>query len=413
MTLRGLTWDHPRAYQPLQAFATLRPDIAVSWDRQSLAAFEAKPIAELAQSYDLMIIDHPGLGAAIAAQAIQPLDQLVPADQLAAWQAGAVGPTWASYTVASTTGPSTTGPSTTGPSATGAAQQWAIPIDAATQVSVFRPDLLAGPPGDWSEVPALARRHRTALCLGGPHAFLTLLAMCASARPARPARPARTAAHRSGPATRPPPAAPAQRRVRRAGHPARRVGRGGPGDLPGRPDRGARGPGRRGGGLLPAGLRLRQLRPARTAAASAVAWADAPTFGSARPGSVLGGTGLAVSAPRRPDPAEVRRFLIAFGAPDVQAGLVPAHGGQPALAAAWDSAAIDQAWGGYYRSTRRSLDAAWVRPRADGWITLQEHASALVRAVISGQASAHQATTLINASYRELTRPERAEAGTT
>ena len=37
MTLRGLTWDHPRAYQPLQAFATHRPDLAVSWDRQSLA----------------------------------------------------------------------------------------------------------------------------------------------------------------------------------------------------------------------------------------------------------------------------------------------------------------------------------------------------------------------------------------
>ena len=408
MTLRGLTWDHPRAYQPLQAFATLRPDIAVSWDRQSLAAFEAKPIAELAQSYDLMIIDHPGLGAAIAAQAIQPLDQLVPADQLATWQAGSVGPTWASYTVASTTGPSTTGPSTTGPSATGAAQQWAIPIDAATQVSVFRPDLLPGPPGDWSEVPALARRHRTALCLGGPHAFLTLLAMCASARPAPPtvgpplrARDA-PAARCSSPATRPPrwascaPCGP--RRTRRFPRPTR--------SRCTRPWPPGRWPTARWPTATPA-------TPGPDPAAARLAWADAPTFGSARPGSVLGGTGLAVSAPRRPDPAEVRRFLIAFGAPDVQAGLVPAHGGQPALAAAWDSAAIDQAWGGYYRSTRRSLDAAWVRPRADGWITLQEHASALVRAVISGQASAHQATTLINASYRELTPAEPAEAGTT
>ncbi len=129
-------------------------------------------------------------------------------------------------------------------------------------------------------------------------------------------------------------------------------------------------------------------RPA--AGRHALAWADAPTFGSPRPGSVLGGTGLAVSAPRRPEPAEVLRFLTAFLAPDVQAGLVPAHGGQPALAAAWDSAAVDQAWGGYYSSTRRSLDAAWVRPRADGWIALQDQASALVRAAITGEASAHQ-----------------------
>ena len=152
-------------------------------------------------------------------------------------------------------------------------------------------------------------------------------------------------------------------------------------------------------------------RPA--AGRRALAWADAPTFGSARPGSVLGGTGLAVSAPRRPDPAEVLRFLTAFLAPDVQAGLVPAHGGQPAQAAAWDSARVDQAWGGYYSSTRRSLDAAWVRPRADGWIAVQDHASALVRAAITGQASAHEAITVINASYRELSPAERAEAGTT
>ena len=127
MTLRGLTWDHPRAYRPLQAFAAQRPDIAVSWDRQSLADFEARPIATLAQSYDLMIIDHPGLGAALAAHALQPLDRLVPAGQLAEWQAGSAGPTWASYTMPSTTGPG---------------RQWAVPIDAASQVSVFRPDLL-------------------------------------------------------------------------------------------------------------------------------------------------------------------------------------------------------------------------------------------------------------------------------
>jgi multiple sugar transport system substrate-binding protein len=122
---------------------------------------------------------------------------------------------------------------------------------------------------------------------------------------------------------------------------------------------------------------------------------------------------LAVSAPRRPDPAEVLGFLTAFLTPDVQAGLIPAQGGQPAVAAAWDRADVDQAWGRYYSSTRRSLDAAWVRPRADGWIALQDHAGELVRAVITGQASAREVTTLINASYRELTRPERAEAGRT
>jgi multiple sugar transport system substrate-binding protein len=379
MTLRGLTWDHPRAYRPLQAFAAHRPDIAVSWDRQSLAEFEARPIAALAGNYDLMIIDHPGLGAALAAHALQPLDQLVLAKDLARWEAGSAGPTWASYTMSSTTG---------------AGQQWAIPIDAATQVSVFRPDLLDAVPRDWAEVPALARRHRTALCLGGPHAFLTLLAMCASAGSARDdLLPPREAAE----------ALSILRAVWAAAD--QELGQADPITVH---------------EALAAGTvaycplaygyaSYAQPAPGRCA----LAWADAPTFGSARPGSVLGGTGLAVSAARRPDPAEVRAFLTAFLAPDVQAGLVPAHGGQPAQAAAWDSAAVDQAWGGYYRSTRRSLDAAWVRPRADGWIALQDHGSALVRAVITGQVRAHETINVINANYRDLTRPERAEAGRT
>ncbi len=384
MTLRGLTWDHPRAYRPLQAFAAHCPDLAVSWDRQSLADFEARPIATLAQSYDLMIIDHPGLGAALAAHALQPLDQLVPAGQLAEWRAGSAGPTWASYTM----------PSTTGPSTTGSVRQWAVPIDAATQVSVFRPDLLDAVPRDWPGVPALARDHRTALCLGGPHAFLTLLAMCASAGPARDELlPPREAAEALGILQAV--WAAADQNISQADpigvHEALAAGT-----------------------VAYCPLAYGYASYARPAAGRhTLAWADAPTFGSARPGSVLGGTGLAVSAPRRPDPAEVRGFLTAFLAPDVQAGLVPAHGGQPAQAAAWDSAAVDQAWGGYYRAVRRSLDAAWVRPRADGWIAVQDQASALVRAAISGEASAQETTTVINASYRELARPERAEAGST
>jgi multiple sugar transport system substrate-binding protein len=386
MTLRGLTWDHPRAYRPLEAFAQSCPQIQVSWDRQSLADFEARPIATVARSYDLMIIDHPGLGAAIATQALQPLDEIVPADQLAAWQAGSAGPTWASYVMSSTTGADHTG--------TG--RPWAVPIDAATQVSVLRPGQLDAAPRDWAGVPAMARRHRTALCLGGPHAFLTLLGMCASARPGPPADPL----------LHPADAAAAIELLRAVWREAdQEVSVGDPitvheamaaGTIAYCP-------------LAYGYASYARPQPGR----HALAWADAPGFGSPRPGTVLGGTGLAVSAPRRPDPAEVLRFLIAFLAPEVQAGLVPAQAGQPALAAAWDSPVVDQAWGWYYSSTRRSLGAAWVRPRADGWIPLQDLASTLVRAAITGEVSATETITQINAGYRALTQPEPAEAGTT
>jgi multiple sugar transport system substrate-binding protein len=159
VSLRGMAWDHPRAYQPLEAFAKECPSPAVSWDRRSLADFEARPVTELARQYDVMIIDHPGLGAAIAAGAIQPLRRLVPRGVMAERKATSFVPTWDSYVVGG--------------------QPWALPVDAATQVSVYRPDLMTAAPRGWAEVPALAREHRVALCLGGPHAFLAVLAMCA------------------------------------------------------------------------------------------------------------------------------------------------------------------------------------------------------------------------------------------
>jgi multiple sugar transport system substrate-binding protein len=114
MTLRGMAWDHPRAYQPLEAFAKECPSPAVSWDRQSLADFDARPLTELARQYDLMIVDHPGLGAAITAGAIQPLRRLVPQEVLDGWKGSSFGPTWDSYVVGG--------------------QPWALPVDAATQV---------------------------------------------------------------------------------------------------------------------------------------------------------------------------------------------------------------------------------------------------------------------------------------
>jgi multiple sugar transport system substrate-binding protein len=73
-----------------------------------------------------MIIDHPGLGAAIAAGAIQPLRRLVPQEVMEEWKATSFVPTWDSYVAGG--------------------QPWGLPVDAATQVSVVRPGLLGPDP---------------------------------------------------------------------------------------------------------------------------------------------------------------------------------------------------------------------------------------------------------------------------
>ncbi len=63
-----------------------------------------------------------------------------------------------------------------------AGHQWALPLDAAAQICVVRPDLMGGrpPPVTWQEVAAAAREVPFTLVQGGPHALLTLLAICAA-----------------------------------------------------------------------------------------------------------------------------------------------------------------------------------------------------------------------------------------
>ncbi len=373
MTLRGMTWDHPRAYEPLIAYADEHPTPRVRWDRQSLEDFEAHPIGDLAVRYDLIVMDHPGLGAAISAGALRPLHDLVDVATLSRWQSASVARTWTSYAMDG--------------------RQWAVPIDAATQVSIRRPDLLDAAPTSWSEVVAVASTHRTALCLGGPHALLGLLAMQASALGADDG---------DGRADllEPDVAAPAIELLRTVWlHADREVSAGNPIDV-------HEAMATRDIAYCPLAYGYVSYAKPR-ASAQALRYTDAPRFDGAtapapRPGSVLGGTGLAVSARSGADDDEVTAFLTAFLDPAIQGEFVPRHGGQPASIVAWDSRAVDEAWGGYYSGTRRTLDTAYIRPRLDGWIGLQDHASALVRnAIVRGRGAAAAIDT-INESYRGL-----------
>jgi multiple sugar transport system substrate-binding protein len=366
--LRGITWDHPRGYAALAELERLdaaadsrygQVPSPLRWDRQPLEAFESTPIAGLAARYDVLVIDHPGLGAASAS--LLPLDELFSAGELGAWAAAAVGPSFGSYRYAG--------------------HQWALPLDAATQICVVRPDLVGGraAPVTWQDVVALAREVPIALVLGGPHALLTLLAMCAARGDPPVAEDgagspvcdfAETGAARDGALAALELLAALYARTDHglaAGNPIEVLEAMAAGDAaaccplvygyvtysePGR-------------------------RPHALAAHGAPAWTP-----GGRPGSVLGGTGLALSRrvaggakKQTAAMAHLRRLL----AGRVQEDLVPRAGGQPALRAAWESAAVNAACGGFYQQTRATLEHAWVRPRFAGWIAFQGEGSAIVR----------------------------------
>jgi hypothetical protein len=74
VSLRGMTWDHARGYDPMvatsAAYAAAHPGVTITWEKRSLQAFADRPISEMAETYDLMVIDHPHVGE--VAKAGQP-----------------------------------------------------------------------------------------------------------------------------------------------------------------------------------------------------------------------------------------------------------------------------------------------------------------------------------------------------
>jgi multiple sugar transport system substrate-binding protein len=141
LTLHGLTWDHPRAWEGLEAethrLHAARPDIRLTWDRHSLRGFETRPIIETAAQYDMIILDHPFMGDAVASACLMDLSRQ---DDLAGLLRDElyIGPSMASYRLGGGV--------------------WAVPIDAACQVAAWRPDRIDHPPATLAEVAAQAGR---------------------------------------------------------------------------------------------------------------------------------------------------------------------------------------------------------------------------------------------------------------
>lgn len=333
MTALGLTWDHPRGRDALREAARRAPEPVVEWVVQPLEGFESAPIAELAAAHDLLVLDHPHIGEAVAEGCLRPLDDLFPAADLARWRDGSVGPSMASYVWAG--------------------RHWALPLDVATQVVARRPDLPT--PASWDEVEEMARRLPVAPSVAGPHAVLTLLTMAAG-----------EGAFPGGDVLLPDEVAlPTLARLRRLAERA--------------PD-GTE-------ALNPIAL-LKAMAAGEIALCPAVfgyvTYAGRVAFsdslrGPGGLGGVLGGTGIAVTARARLAP-ELLAHLAHLMDPATQAGLLAEHGGQPSARAAWTDPGVNARSAGFYAATLATAEAALLRPRFDGYVAFQTAASDRIRA---------------------------------
>ncbi len=370
-TLRGMTWDHPRGYDPMvatsEAYARAHPGVTITWERRSLQAFADRPISEMATTYDLMVIDHPHVGEVARQGNLLPLDGLRDTE-MAALAAGSVGLSHPSYEFAG--------------------RQWALAIDTATPVAALRPDRLDAAPAVWSEVLKLARQGRVGFALIPINALMTFFGLARNLGYAVAATPDRLMERQQ--------AAHVLDLMREI------VALMDPRCLTLDPigiyewmGRTADGP-----QYSPFGYGYTNYSRAGFCAYP-LTFHDAPGVLHPDPsGTVLGGTGIAVSAfTQHPEVAVDYAFWIA-GA-ECQRGLFTASGGQPGHAAAWEDDACNAMTRDFFRNTRRTLDTAWLRPRHDGYMAFQDQAGGIVHRCLTGAASPKATLDALEAAYRE------------
>ena len=145
ITLKGMTWDHARGYDPMIAtskeYSKKNSDIEILWDKRSLQAFADRPIELMAHDYDFIVIDHPHVGEASSKKLLYNFSLAKNySNQLEELSKRSVGMSHASYNFHN--------------------GQYALAIDAATPVAAYRPDLLDNIPSNINDVILLAEKNK-------------------------------------------------------------------------------------------------------------------------------------------------------------------------------------------------------------------------------------------------------------
>jgi len=368
--LRGITWDHPRGYQPLAASARVyaaASDVEVDWDRRSLKDFGDAPLDVLAAEYDLLIVDHPHVGMAAESGCLLPLDTCLAPSILETLAAQSAGPSHASYTYAG--------------------HQWALAVDAAMQATAYRPDLLDHPvSSSWTDVLPLAEDLRRAgrwmaIPLVPTDCICSFLTLCAS-QGHPPGQDGVLVGADAGRAV-----------LEWLVEAARLI----------HPDSLSWNPIRmldhmsRSDDTVYCPLSFCYTNYARDGyAPNLVRFGNIP--GGA--GSLLGGAGFAVSA-KCAEPQAACNYGAWLCSAAIQRTLYVEHGGQPGNALAWTDDDANQITNGFFRDTWDTLRGSYVRPRHSGFVIFQAAAGRAIHALLRGEVTVDGCLSNLLALYEE------------
>ena len=371
ITLKGMTWSHPRGYDPMVATSRLwqqRTGIGIDWDKRSLQDFESFPVKDLAQRYDLIVIDHPHVGQVTHEGCLLPLDIEGREAERNAMSERSVGASYDSYAWHG--------------------RRYAFPIDAAAQVMAYRADLLQTPPATWSDVLVLARKGLVALPLRPPHGLMTFMTLCANRGHA-----CALAGQELVPEEHGVEVFEAMQEI---------IGLIDPRNFEWDPIAHSEELASEGTSLAVMPLGYGYASYSRDGfRRHRLTFTDIPVSAHVQhAGSVLGGTGIGVSAYSQYAEAAIDyAYWVASG--DVQRGPYAQAGGQPGHGLAWDDAAINASTHDFYRNTRATLEGAWVRPRHMGYMSFQQRASLRLNAGLVGKEHPRTVVADINRMFGE------------
>jgi multiple sugar transport system substrate-binding protein len=361
--IKGLTWDHPRGYAPLLGgvpeYEEQNLEIKIQWDRRTLREFGEAPIEQYLDSYDLLIVDHPFVGFAAGHGTLIDLAPSISDSEKHHFAADSVGPSWQSYWYGG--------------------GLWALPIDAATQVASYRPDLLpalsATVPDTFDGVLELGEKARDAgkyiVVPACPTDAISLF-FTLSANLGYPIPEERELFVDDSVAAE----------VLDRLHALIAVAH--PKSVEWNPiqvydfmiD---------GSDAVYCPYGFGYSNYSRVGNSVPLKFTNAPAAGQRGcAGTMLGGTGVAVSKLSQ-HPSEAIAYAKWLVSPEHQCGTYFREGGQPASLAAWTDSSVDAMAAGFFSGTLQTLQTAYLRPRFDGFVRFFEAAGIQINRCLRGQ----------------------------
>jgi multiple sugar transport system substrate-binding protein len=363
ITLKGIGWDHPRCMEPLYASisAYKKPNITIEWSARSLYAFGEGRLAELIDNYDLIIFDHPYVGEISKNGTFLNLRDFLSDTQINQFSADSSGPSWQSYQFDGGI--------------------WGLPIDAATQVSAYRDDLLAqndviAPSrlDDVFELASLLKKRDLwiAIPLNTVDSFCALLTLTA---------------HMGSPLNQQQPLFFDIPILKEALKTIRMLA-----DIA-HPDSTFWNPitcfnhMRETNEIAYVPYAFGYTNYSRDEHKNRISFCDIPAIGEQGPtGALLGGAGIGISK-NCENPEMAMEYATFLCSSEFQSGDYFNAGGQPASLAAWELPANNDKANGFFSGTTQSMKNSYMRPRYHGIIPFIRQSAPLVHTFVRGELS--------------------------